>query len=87
MDACIFEESFIASINLHRPDSGGIVMRTRFSMLIAIFIMFAALHARISWGADRFFDNGDKTISDNQTGLMWQKTDDDTARYWAGVGA
>jgi len=29
-----------------------------------------------------FVDNGDETISDNATGLMWQKTDDGQARDW-----
>ncbi len=28
-------------------------------------------------------DNGDDTISDNNTGLMWQKEDDSTPRNWA----
>jgi hypothetical protein len=61
-------------------------MRTRFSVLIAIFIMFAALLGGTSSGADRFVDNGDGTVSDNQTGLMWQKTDDGTKRNWDDAG-
>ena len=29
-----------------------------------------------------FTDNGDGTVSDNETGLMWQQRDDGTERNW-----
>lgn len=29
-----------------------------------------------------YTDNGDGTITDNVTGLIWQKEDDDTSRAW-----
>jgi len=29
-----------------------------------------------------FFDNGDGTVTDNTTGLMWQQKDDDVTRTW-----
>jgi hypothetical protein len=32
---------------------------------------------------DRFIDNGDGTISDHKTGLMWQKSGDGKRRDWA----
>ena len=31
---------------------------------------------------DHFIDNGDGTITDNATGLMWQQANDDTQRGW-----
>lgn len=34
------------------------------------------------YGKNNFLDNGDGTISDLATGLMWQKTDDGIARNW-----
>ena len=35
-----------------------------------------------NYGINNFVDNGDGTISDLATGLMWQKADDGTARDW-----
>ena len=32
-----------------------------------------------------FTDNGDGTVTDNVTGLMWQQEDDDTTRDWEGA--
>lgn len=32
-----------------------------------------------------FTDNGDGTVTDNVTGLMWQQEDDDTMRGWEGA--
>jgi hypothetical protein len=32
--------------------------------------------------AGRLMDNGDGTISDKVSNLMWQRQDDDTERYW-----
>jgi hypothetical protein len=34
------------------------------------------------YGVNNFVDNGDGTISDRATGLMWQKTDDGKGRNW-----
>lgn len=34
------------------------------------------------YGKNDFVDNGDGTITDNATGLMWQQDDDGTARDW-----
>ena len=34
------------------------------------------------YGVNDFVDNGDGTISDRATGLMWQKTDDGKGRDW-----
>lgn len=33
-----------------------------------------------------YTDNGDGTITDNNTGLMWQKQDDSTGRMWGDAG-
>ena len=35
-----------------------------------------------NYGVNNFIDNGDGTISDTKTGLMWQKADDGTLRKW-----
>lgn len=34
------------------------------------------------YGVNNFVDNGDGTVTDQATGLMWQKADDDNARNW-----
>lgn len=34
-----------------------------------------------------YTDNGDGTVTDNVTGLMWQQEDDDTARTWDDAGS
>lgn len=34
------------------------------------------------YGKNQFIDNGDGTVSDKATGLMWQKADDGIARNW-----
>ncbi len=33
------------------------------------------------YGKNQFVDNGDQTISDNATGLMWQKNDNDSSNW------
>ena len=43
---------------------------------------FRMVRGNTSYGKNSFVDNGDQTISDNATGLMWQKADDGTARDW-----
>jgi hypothetical protein len=35
-----------------------------------------------SFGLPRFVDNGDGTVTDKRTGLMWQKATDPTMRNW-----
>ena len=35
-----------------------------------------------NYGINNFFDNGDSTISDNATGLMWTKNDSKTGMNW-----
>lgn len=37
------------------------------------------------YGQNHFVDNGDGTVSDLATGLMWQKADDGVARNWPGA--
>lgn len=43
---------------------------------------FRMVRGNTSYGVNKFVDNGDGTISDNATGLMWQKSDDGIARNW-----
>ena len=40
------------------------------------------IQAGIGWPNPRFLDNGDGTITDNLTGLMWVKSPDSTTRTW-----
>ncbi|NOY09206.1 MAG: DUF1566 domain-containing protein [Spirochaetes bacterium] len=40
------------------------------------------LQTGVAWPDPRFTDNGDGTITDNLTGLMWEKTPSATARIW-----
>lgn len=35
-----------------------------------------------NYGVNNYFDNGDGTISDSSTGLMWQQIDDGVTRNW-----
>jgi len=39
------------------------------------------------YGVNKFVDNGNDTISDNATGLMWQKNDNDSADWDAAVAS
>lgn len=43
---------------------------------------FRMVRGNISYGVNQFIDNGDGTISDLATGLMWQKSDDGERRDW-----
>jgi hypothetical protein len=46
------------------------------SMVAAILLLAAGAQA------GNFVDNGNKTVTDNATGLMWQKEDDNIKRTW-----
>jgi len=43
---------------------------------------FRFVRGNPEYGKNSFIDNGDGTVSDLATGLMWQKSDDGTARNW-----
>jgi len=43
---------------------------------------FRMVRGNTDYGKNNFIDNGDGTVSDLATGLMWQKSDDGTARNW-----
>ena len=43
---------------------------------------FRMVRGNSDYGKNDFVDNGDETISDRATGLMWQKADDGVARDW-----
>jgi len=53
----------------------------RHAIVYAVLLLLI-LAARLA-GASTFVDNGDGTISDQGTNLMWQKQDDGTIRNWA----
>ena len=44
---------------------------------------FRMVRGNTDYGKNNFIDNGDGTISDVATGLMWQKSDDGTSRDWS----
>ena len=41
------------------------------------------IQAGIGWPSPRFIGNGDGTVTDNLTGLMWVKSPDSTTRRWS----
>jgi len=43
---------------------------------------FRMVRKNIEYGKNKFTDNGDGSISDLATGLMWQKSDDGITRNW-----
>ena len=43
---------------------------------------FRMVRGNIEYGINSFVENGDSTVSDLATGLMWQQTDDGIARDW-----
>ncbi|MUU78683.1 Lcl domain-containing protein [Winogradskyella endarachnes] len=43
---------------------------------------FRLVRGNTSYGINNFVDNGDGTITDNATGLMWQQADDGNTRDW-----
>ncbi|WP_299781896.1 DUF1566 domain-containing protein [uncultured Formosa sp.] len=43
---------------------------------------FRMVRGNTDYGKNNFVDNGDGTVSDYATGLMWQKTDDGVGRDW-----
>ena len=56
----------------YRPPTGTIPMTMYFRMV----------RENTSYGINNFVDNGDGTISDLATGLMWQQVNDGTMRDW-----
>lgn len=43
---------------------------------------FRMVRGNTAYGQNNFIDNGDGTVSDLATGLMWQKADDSVSRNW-----
>ena len=65
----------------------------KFTLITAIFLLSAvgaagffgcgsAQKAKVVYPPGDFKDNGNGTVTDNNTGLMWQKEDDDTKRVY-----
>jgi len=45
-------------------------------------MFFRMVRGNTNYGTNNFIDNGDGTISDLATGLMWQKADDGISKNW-----
>jgi hypothetical protein len=52
-----------------------------FLNMAAVLLVMVFCNADASGGS--FTDNGDGTVTDKDTGLMWQKEDDNTKRIWS----
>jgi len=60
---------------------GGKVMKMRiFLNIAAVLFVMVFYNADASGGS--FTDKGDDTVTDSDTGLMWQKEDDGVTRTW-----
>lgn len=74
-DATVFGVNFIdgriKGYPEYRPGSGE-----------ANKMYFRMVHGNTDYGKNNFVDNGDSTVSDLATGLMWQKADDGIGRDW-----
>ncbi len=49
---------------------------------VPMTMYFRMVRGNTSYGINDFIDNGDGTITDNATGLMWQQADDGASRDW-----
>ncbi|BDD12116.1 hypothetical protein FUAX_45480 (plasmid) [Fulvitalea axinellae] len=49
---------------------------------VANTMYFRMVRGNTEYGKNNYVDNGDGTVSDLATGLMWQKADDGVARNW-----
>ena len=49
---------------------------------VARTMYFRLVRGNTAYGVNNFVDNGDGTITDKATGLMWQQADDGTTRNW-----
>jgi len=49
---------------------------------VPMTMYFRMVRGNTSYGINNFIDNGDGTVTDNATGLMWQQADDGTSRDW-----
>jgi len=58
---------------------GRIMKRT---VIAIIFTTVLTMPGLLASQEPRFTDNGDGTVSDNSTGLMWQQQDDGALRNW-----
>jgi hypothetical protein len=57
----------------YQPGSGNSIPKTMY---------FRMVRGNAQYGINRFYNNGDGTITDSATGLMWQQNDDGIARDW-----
>lgn len=76
-DSTVFGVNFIdgriKGYPKYNPGSGNTAPRTMY---------FRMVRGNPKYGINDFIDNGDGTVTDKATGLMWQKADDGTARDW-----
>jgi hypothetical protein len=66
-----FADGRIKGYGLTAPDGG---QKTFFVICV---------HGSPDYGVNNFFDNGDGTVTDRATGLMWQQADSGYGMFWA----
>ena len=59
-------------------------MRTKLGKTV-VCLFIGMMLGSVSAMAGRFADNGDDTVTDSATGLVWQQRDDDKTRNWTGA--
>jgi len=76
-DSTIFGVNFldgrIKGYPKYAPGSNNTVPKTMY---------FRMVRGNVDYGINNFIDNEDGTVTDNATGLMWQKADDGNYRDW-----
>ncbi len=76
-DSTVFGVNFIdgriKGYPKYKPGSGNATPNTMY---------FRMVRGNPAYGINDFVDNGDATITDRATGLMWQQADDGVARDW-----
>lgn len=76
-DATVFGVNFadgrIKGYPIYEPSSGGTIPNTYYARYV---------RGNTEYGINDFFDNGDGTVTDYATGLMWQQDDSGSTHNW-----
>ena len=61
---------------------GKVMQRLRVLSVMLFFLLIAGMFLPLHAGAERYVDNGDLTVSDTLTGLIWQQYNNDNWYAW-----